>query len=316
MTGEGKERAQSIGSDLRTLECTPLYHPSLQLLTLDRRERANIRQREDCLRCSRALIGRRIDDEQDHIGMDISWQALDLVFRKRRNAFKDDEALGGGKRKNGYFVEQTRVCQARRGNRAAIFRSMLLRKPLNPPPSLLGKSVGVLAGQKEDVFEHDTILECAERYARERTTVWSHCTNRSCAGINATVQYIVNFSTHAHGYTKANTLYCTDMTKQRSTQSQRTKILLLGSAMVLSAFFVGIQTAGDVRPISLIEAGVVVSSDMDGDGIVDARDALVILEVVSGYRDVTPEMLRSDPNRDGILTIDDAIRILATAPDQ
>jgi len=86
--------------------------------------------------------------------------------------------------------------------------------------------------------------------------------------------------------------------------------------MVLSAFFVGIQTAGDVRPISLIEAGVVVSSDMDGDGIVDARDALVILEVVSGYRDVTPEMLRSDPNRDGILTIDDAIRILATAPDQ
>ena len=51
---------------------------------------------------------------------------------------------------------------------------------------------------------------------------------------------------------------------------------------------------------------------MDGDGSVGLQDAIVILEIVQGYAKATPDQLRADPNRDGQLTIDDALRILAT----
>jgi len=78
---------------------------------------------------------------------------------------------------------------------------------------------------------------------------------------------------------------------------------------------VGIQTAGEVQPIALIEAGSPVSTgDMDGNGIVTAQDAVVILEIVRGYQTATPEQLLSDPNGDGALTIDDALHILRTLP--
>lgn len=96
----------------------------------------------------------------------------------------------------------------------------------------------------------------------------------------------------------------------------RFKVLMLGAATVASAFFVGIQTAGDVQPVSLIEAGGGVSGDIDNNGILDRRDAIAILEIVQGYRAISPEALRRDPNHDGILTVDDAIRILTIIDDR
>ncbi len=107
-----------------------------------------------------------------------------------------------------------------------------------------------------------------------------------------------------------------DMTKRTSSTAMQFKVLMLGAATVASAFFVGIQTAGDVQPISLIEAGGGISGDIDGNGMVEERDALMILEMVQGYRDITPEALTRDPNHDGILTIDDAIKILTIIGDQ
>lgn len=106
------------------------------------------------------------------------------------------------------------------------------------------------------------------------------------------------------------------MTKKTSSVAMQFKILMLGTATVASAFFVGIQTAGDVQPISLIEAGGGIAGDIDGSGMLEERDALMILEMVQGYRDITPDALARDPNHDGILTIDDAIRILTIVSDQ
>ncbi len=106
------------------------------------------------------------------------------------------------------------------------------------------------------------------------------------------------------------------MTKKTSSAAVNFKILMLGSATVASAFFVGIQTAGDVQPISLIEAGGAITGDIDNSGMVDENDAIAILEMVQGYRDITPDALHRDPNHDGIFTIDDAIRILTIIGDQ
>lgn len=89
------------------------------------------------------------------------------------------------------------------------------------------------------------------------------------------------------------------------------KMLAIGSACIVSSFFIGTQTAGDVQPVSLIEAGgTSLSGDVDGNGVVDVQDAVVILEVAQGYSDATAAELRADPNGDGQLTVDDALRIL------
>lgn len=53
------------------------------------------------------------------------------------------------------------------------------------------------------------------------------------------------------------------------------------------------------------------AGDIDGNGTVDIADAISILEIVQGYAPSTPEQLRADPNSDGVLTVDDAIRILS-----
>ena len=93
------------------------------------------------------------------------------------------------------------------------------------------------------------------------------------------------------------------------------RVLLFGGTIVAASFVIGIQSAGDVKPIALIEAGSESRvGDMNGDGIVDVQDAIVILEVVQGYRTPTSEMLFADPNGDGQLTIDDALHILRTLP--
>lgn len=50
--------------------------------------------------------------------------------------------------------------------------------------------------------------------------------------------------------------------------------------------------------------------DVNADGTVDERDAIVILEIAQGYRTPTAAERNADPNGNGVLTVDDAIRVL------
>ncbi|MCK5018442.1 MAG: hypothetical protein KAS32_15390, partial [Candidatus Peribacteraceae bacterium] len=91
------------------------------------------------------------------------------------------------------------------------------------------------------------------------------------------------------------------------------QIYALGIVAVVSAFSFGIHSAGEVRPAALIEAGSVqLAGDMNQNGKVDIQDAIIILEITQGYRDASATQLHADPNGDRQLTVDDALRILAT----
>lgn len=93
------------------------------------------------------------------------------------------------------------------------------------------------------------------------------------------------------------------------------RALLFSGICVAASFLIGIQSAGEVQPIALIEAGSVSRvGDLTGDGSTDVQDVIAILEVVQGYAQATPDQLRADPNGDGVLTIDDALRILRNLP--
>jgi hypothetical protein len=50
---------------------------------------------------------------------------------------------------------------------------------------------------------------------------------------------------------------------------------------------------------------------MDGNGVADVSDAMIIIEIAQGYTTATSDQLRADPNSDGALTVDDALRILS-----
>lgn len=90
-------------------------------------------------------------------------------------------------------------------------------------------------------------------------------------------------------------------------------MIAIGAASIAASFLVGIQTAGDVKPIALIEAGgSAATGDIDGNGVVDLLDALAILEIAQGYREPTPKQLLADPSGNGALTVEDAIRLLST----
>lgn len=90
------------------------------------------------------------------------------------------------------------------------------------------------------------------------------------------------------------------------------QLLSLGTLCVVSSFAIGLQTAGNVQPVHLIEAGgTAQAGDLDGNGTVNIADAIAILEIAQGYALATPEQLLADPNSDGALTVDDAIRVLS-----
>lgn len=96
---------------------------------------------------------------------------------------------------------------------------------------------------------------------------------------------------------------------------KNTRIFVLGLASIVSCFAVGIRSAGEVQPITLIEAGSAdLTGDINDDGTVDLQDVRIILEIAQGYREATPEELKTDPDQDGTLTVDDALRLLATFP--
>jgi hypothetical protein len=89
-------------------------------------------------------------------------------------------------------------------------------------------------------------------------------------------------------------------------------MLATGVACILGSFLIGIQTAGDVQPVSLIQAGgIPYAGDVDGSGTVDMIDVLVILDIAQGYESATSDQLRADPIEDGQLTVDDAISVLS-----
>ena len=86
--------------------------------------------------------------------------------------------------------------------------------------------------------------------------------------------------------------------------------LCLGLLCTASAFSLGLHSSATIQPVELIEAGSVITGDIDGNAVIDIRDAIIILEVAQGYSNATVEQLRADPNGDGVLTVDDALRIL------
>lgn len=98
------------------------------------------------------------------------------------------------------------------------------------------------------------------------------------------------------------------------TKTARTILTLapLGTLAVIASFGLGMQTAGDLRAIDSSSATETLRGDVTGDGTVDARDATLILEISQGYRDATPTELAADPNGNGALSVDDAIRVLRT----
>lgn len=90
------------------------------------------------------------------------------------------------------------------------------------------------------------------------------------------------------------------------------RVFMLTTMCVVGSFALGIQSAGEVQPIALIEAGnVELPGDIDGSGVLDIHDAILILEVAQGYKKVSPEQLRADPNGNGVLTVDDALSVLS-----
>lgn len=93
--------------------------------------------------------------------------------------------------------------------------------------------------------------------------------------------------------------------------TSKRQLFVLGLLCMVSAFAVGSQTSGSVQTITHTEAlGGRLPGDVNADDLVNVTDAVIILDVVNGYRDVTPKELMGDPNADGKLTVDDALHIL------
>ncbi len=78
------------------------------------------------------------------------------------------------------------------------------------------------------------------------------------------------------------------------------------------AFFLGIETAGDIQPmVGSTKAGsATLEGDLNGNGMLDPGDARLALELAQGYRSPTPEELDADPNHDLKFTMDDVMVIL------
>lgn len=93
-------------------------------------------------------------------------------------------------------------------------------------------------------------------------------------------------------------------------KSLKTIAIVLGS--MGAAFMVGIQTAGDIRPVvgSISADGTVIEGDFNGNGQLEAADARIALVLARGDRSPTPEELAADPNGDFHVTMEDVETIL------
>jgi hypothetical protein len=107
----------------------------------------------------------------------------------------------------------------------------------------------------------------------------------------------------------------THSSRRSAAKTPKIQLVVLGLLCMMSAFAIGSQTSGSVRTVGSTEAlGGRLPGDVDGDELVTVADAIVILEVANGYREHTAKELLGDPNADGKLTIDDALRILRDVP--
>ncbi len=93
--------------------------------------------------------------------------------------------------------------------------------------------------------------------------------------------------------------------------SAKMHIVALSIISILSSFSLGIRTAGEVETVANISAlELSRTGDINGDGTMDARDAIVILEQLQSAAEPTIEQLLADPDQNGIFTIEDALHIL------
>jgi hypothetical protein len=101
--------------------------------------------------------------------------------------------------------------------------------------------------------------------------------------------------------------------------SRRTLSLLgFGAACVFGSFLIGVKSAGEVHTFgrseaqqaNLVRQEIVVTGDVDGNGTVDASDALRVLEIVQGERPASDQAIQADPDGDGRITTADALLIL------
>ncbi|MDP7477241.1 MAG: hypothetical protein QF442_02220, partial [Candidatus Peribacteraceae bacterium] len=62
------------------------------------------------------------------------------------------------------------------------------------------------------------------------------------------------------------------------------RLLVLSAFCLVGSFTLGLQTSGNVQPVALIEAGGLhLPGDMDGNGVADVSDAMIIIEIAQGY---------------------------------
>ncbi len=108
-------------------------------------------------------------------------------------------------------------------------------------------------------------------------------------------------------HTKINTLIC-----RRNLQ-----LVAFATMCIVGSFLIGIQSAGDVKPVLHTEAQqanllqqLPLDGDIDGDGKVTLQDEMNILQMIQGTRKITEQALATDPDHNGQLTVSDAIVIL------
>ena len=75
------------------------------------------------------------------------------------------------------------------------------------------------------------------------------------------------------------------------------RILSVGALCLTGSFILGIETAGEVHPFEAskavspeeaVEVAHQEAGDIDGNGQVDLKDAMKVLEIVQGYEEASP----------------------------
>ena len=100
----------------------------------------------------------------------------------------------------------------------------------------------------------------------------------------------------------------------------RTSALALASSTL--AFLIGIQTAGDVQTVKRSEASdaeenAFIRGDADQNGVLDAQDAITVLDISQGWTDGDTEtVLSGDMDDDAVLTAIDVLLILRSISQQ
>ncbi len=101
------------------------------------------------------------------------------------------------------------------------------------------------------------------------------------------------------------------MSTESSLQKTALKVaLLIGSGV--TAFSLGLFSSASVSPVvaPTNASSTVLEGDLNRNGVIDASDAQIALDIARGYKVATPDELAADPNRDYHITADDVMMIL------